>query len=985
MAQNDDQRQETSSEVSRLVERCLEALEEHTARTQAEERAGGLSYAPVEALLAEHPEHAAAVRVRLELLARTGLLAERGAGHEPQDEEFPASLGDFELRRPLGRGGMGVVYLAYQRSLEREVALKLISPGNLFFPGARDRFRREVEAVARLDHPGIVSIYVVGEDRGVPYFAMELVGGCSVDQMLERLPSRRAESLAGKDMRAAIAAAACSASSASSATNTFDSSWVDACFRVGAQAAEALVHAHERGVLHRDVKPSNVMLTPDGRARVLDFGLAWSEGASPLTRSGSQLGSLPYMAPEQVRGDGQAIDARTDVYALGVTLYQMLALRAPFDAETIEATRQNILAGQARPLDEWNAAVPWDAATVCMTAMDPDPRRRYPSMQAFGEDMRRFLSRQPIQAQRPGLWLRARRFCQRSPRRAALVLIAAALLVGGPLVYGVLERAARADLRVAYERQGLERERAEESLRDAIAAIDEILSQGSDAEFAASPGTDPARRQLLLRALELYERLAQREESHPALTTRVIQAQTRVARLQWELGELDAAIAASRRALELCDLLQGQLAEPSEARAAPTSAELEPAVAERELAGLRSDARFALLTSLFANGQTQEFRELCARELLEPLSPDAGVALRQSCNRVVVMQLEARMLQREGQVSEALAVLDRAVESCEGLLGPHPHDEYLLSELAITLATRAYFGGFHSKAPDYASDFERAAQLLAHARELNPDSPAHKNRDARVASDWAHVEIKLGKSADALPRAARADAILSQLCREFPLREGYAGGYLANAQRWSWALRLTGDTLGAEEVLQTAIVFGRAARERLPDSDSIAFYLAMLQSELAHRLGVRQEFERADALWDAAREAWEQLVARPEPQLSARTQVGTFYDNLARYQDSRGQTVQAEQSALCAVQWHERLLKLTGSEEHTRRLGQTLPLLVSLQIGLEHFEEAVQSLGRGFEAGTFDHSALCAPGFEASLGAREDYQALLERSRSAAD
>src|SRR5262245_28550165 len=164
--------------------------------------------------------------------------------------ELPERLGDFRLIRALGSGGMGVVYLANQESLGREVAIKLIRPENLYFPGARERFQREVEAVARLKHPGIVPVYTVGEEAGVPYFAMEHIDGCSLEDVLRLVKTEPPERLTGRDL-----ARACGAQG-----TPFGAGWVEAAFHLIAQVADALEHAHRAGVIHRDIKPTNIMI-----------------------------------------------------------------------------------------------------------------------------------------------------------------------------------------------------------------------------------------------------------------------------------------------------------------------------------------------------------------------------------------------------------------------------------------------------------------------------------------------------------------------------------------------------------------------------------------------------------------------------------------------------------------------------------------------------------------------------------------------------
>jgi len=360
----------------------------------------------------EHPELARELQARLTLLEEFG-----GPLDAPDPREVPRQLGDFRLLSRLGGGGMGVVYRARQESLDREVALKLLRPDQLYFPSAHERFHREAQAVARLQHSGIVPIYTVGEHEGVPYFAMELVRGCTLAEVLAGVDGRDPARLTGRDVYAVVAGRLgldAEAPADPPMGPPFGASWVDACLHVLRQVAVALGHAHERGVLHRDLKPSNVLLQPDGRALLCDFGLSSDASLDRMTREGSHLGTLPYMSPEQASGSS-AVDATSDVYGLGVTMYELLTLELPYAGESTARTLALIERGEPAPIRARNRTVGADVETVCLAAMERDRARRYPDARAFAADLSALLERRPIRARPPGPWLRLRRAVQRRP------------------------------------------------------------------------------------------------------------------------------------------------------------------------------------------------------------------------------------------------------------------------------------------------------------------------------------------------------------------------------------------------------------------------------------------------------------------------------------------------------------------------------------------------------------------------------------------
>jgi serine/threonine protein kinase/tetratricopeptide (TPR) repeat protein len=306
----------------------------------------------------------------------------------PMQMEF----GDYELLEEIGRGGQGVVYRARQKSLNRTVALKVIGLGQWAAKAHLKRFRLEAEAAASLDHPCIVPIHEVGEREGCCYFSMNLVEGNQLDEVVRRepMPLRRAAELIAK-------------------------------------LARTVHYAHEHGILHRDIKPGNVLLDARGEPHLTDFGLArLVETESTVTRTMEVLGTPSYMAPEQAVGSNARVSRATDVYGLGAVLYQLLTGHTPFAGGTTFETVRLVLDTEPRQPRLWNPKIDRDLNTICLKCLEKDPRRRYASALAVAEDLERWLKHEPIRARRTGLVTRGRKWVRRNP---SIAVMAAMLLV----------------------------------------------------------------------------------------------------------------------------------------------------------------------------------------------------------------------------------------------------------------------------------------------------------------------------------------------------------------------------------------------------------------------------------------------------------------------------------------------------------------------------------------------------------------------------
>jgi serine/threonine protein kinase len=381
------------------------------------------------------------------------------------------TLGDYSLLREAGRGGMGIVYEAEQTSLKRRVALKVLPFASVLDPLRLKRFENEVQAAALLNHPHIVPIYGVGEDRGIHFFSMKWIDGPSLADVIHRLKSRVLEgtTIAEKGTTPT------QLSSLTSCTSHRTQSYLRTAVQVIADVAEALDHAHRQGIVHRDIKPGNLLMDSRGHVWITDFGLVRMENDATLTGTGDLIGTLRYMSPEQAEGARDIIDHRCDVYSLGATLYELLTLQPIFPEESREKLLRSVLTQDPALPRSVESRIPIDLETILIKSLAKRPEERYASAQALADDLRCWLQQRPIKAKRPSLADRTSKWMLRNHRAVFSGMVAMAMLlitlsVAIAMIWTEQRKTARAlaqaeereEARVQAEAKAIEAERKEQ-------------------------------------------------------------------------------------------------------------------------------------------------------------------------------------------------------------------------------------------------------------------------------------------------------------------------------------------------------------------------------------------------------------------------------------------------------------------------------------------------------------------------------------------
>jgi serine/threonine protein kinase len=519
---------------------------------------------------------------------------------------IPSTLGDFEVLERVGGGGMGFVYRARQISLKRTVALKLIRPEHLFFVKAKERFRRETEAISRLHHPGIVPLFEAGEEHGLPFFAMEFIEGQSLGRTLNpirfRDPARlRAQDLVHAYRQVVLDPDRVADEGVFSAVENRKWPWL--CCRIVARVAQALDHAHQNGVIHRDIKPSNIMLTDDGRVVIVDFGLAIAEGAESLTKTGSHPGSLPYMSPEQIAG--KPIDHRSDIYSLGVTLYELLTLRCPFPLSSPETARRHITSGSFERLRSRNPSVPPEVEAVCLKAMDLDRDRRYATAADFADDLLNAVTHRPIRAHTFSWPRRVKQLILRHPARSLAIGALFLAAVVAPLLFALQQYLHVERLKTEQSATKAAIQRAELSDEESRAATDFLIEMMKGADASHRHNKDVTLREAVIRASSSLEA---RFRDTPRLQVKLM---TILGQVMDDVGLEAEALVLARRAIDIATSRLG----PRTAALAPllllqSQHEPDPLIAEQLLREAIELAR--IHSTLGLEAEATAYLQLCS-------------------------------------------------------------------------------------------------------------------------------------------------------------------------------------------------------------------------------------------------------------------------------------------------------------------------------------------------------------------------------------
>jgi serine/threonine protein kinase/tetratricopeptide (TPR) repeat protein len=647
----------------------------------------------------------------------------------------------YEIVGELGRGGMGVVYKARQIGLNRWVALKMVLAAAHASKHQLDRFLTEAKAVADLQHPNIVQIYENGEYDDLPFFSLEFVGGGSLDAKVHRKaqPPREAAHMVET-------------------------------------LAQAVQYAHERGVIHRDLKPANILLTADGIPKITDFGLAKRLAEdSGQTKSGTLMGTPNYMAPEQARGEIQLVGPLADVYTLGAILYELLTGRPPFQGTTVLETVKQVTNDEPVPPSRLEPQVPRDLETICLKCLQKDMGKRYHSARMLADDLRRFLSDEPILARPVSNWERLTRWCRRNPRVAALVGTVAVLLIVvacGSLAfaYRLSQEVARteeqreiADRKTAAEKSA--REEADENAKQARkaqalaneqagVAVDTLnnVTTKMEEELRDKAGMGPLRLAIVEMALAGLEKVDKTEKTSGLVSRTTGVAYQRIGDVYFQLGQTEKTTELYKRSIDIFERLATN--EPGNEQIPWNLAVTYDKMAQTS-SEMEGDSEAALKYLTRSLELREALRKNIQTEAIKPARRQVGLAI--SFEKIASWSME------NGDPARARDYARRCLVEAEIALETDPK----LALAGICIGDAHYFLGqanAHLAKVDAARESYR--ECLNQRLQLVKDQPlndAFKIGLGGIYDVMGDLEVELGNSAGAMESYKRSHEIYVQL------------------------------------------------------------------------------------------------------------------------------------------------------------------------------------------------------------------------------
>lgn len=717
------------------------------------------------------------------------------------------TLGEFPVQAELGRGGMGIVLLAFDEALDRSVALKILRP-ELADARAQERFVREARAAARVKHDHVVGIYgVSGSGTKVAYCVMEYLAGPSLAERIRnegRLAPREAASVA-------------------------------------AQVADGLAAAHAAGLVHRDIKPSNILFDPaTGRAKITDFGLArFAEAASFLTQEGAISGTPAYMSPEQARGVDK-VGPLSDLYSLGATLYEALSGEPPFRGDVHRVLHQ-VLYNDPRSPREFSTAISPDLETICLKCLAKEPHRRYSSASALATDLRHYLDGEPIVARPVRPWVRWARWAKRRPVQAALgafSVLALATLIVGSIVYSVNLHAANRRAETNFQNALAANRSAEANFQNALAAINRMLTRLGGEDLSQVPEMEQVRRELLNDALAMLQKLMATpgRTEDPVVLDALAGVHSRLARLHDQLGEPDRAIAEYRQALTILERLARTDRSPYIAFA---QAVVHDDLGYQHYVGYERDAAAA------------EYKR--AREILEPLAADDPGYNGRLANLYDHLAMLANTL---GKIQDAENYEIHALEL---------HDQTPTSDRPLNTATAKllYNLGLYYLSEGRVDDAEKAFNRCRAFWEPRAQDRRETRIDqlslAQLCNALGTLYLNAGRTAEAEPTLLQALTIRKQLARQFPDSPAYTDDLATAHYTLSHLYRGQQRRKEAEDALGQSIAIREELTQKYPRVKAYGTLLAQSYEALAVALQVTPAQEKVMPLYDKALKAIESV------------------------------------------------------------------------------------------------------------------------------